>query len=64
MKPEKMTVICNIQAMQRHIKAVYPTYRIWDFTGLEKLTIDELRNIQYSEVIEYNSAVNKDKTLT
>ena len=54
--PYLMTVICNIQNMNRYIHGkVYDSTK--EFKKLEKLTEDQLYTMQENLIPEYNNAV-------
>ena len=55
--PDLMTVICNIQAMNEKIDPSYNGCN--DFKRLEKLTENELYNMQDELIPAYNNAVKK-----
>lgn len=50
MDTEKMTVICNIQAMQKKINSIIP----FTFKELEFKYLSELRHLQDELIILYN----------
>jgi hypothetical protein len=56
--PELMTVIINIQLMREKINANYDKHS--DFKHLEKLTDDELYELQNSLIPEYNKTFNSN----
>lgn len=53
--PELMTVVCNIQAIKSKINPNYDS--VSDFSKLDKLTGEELYEIQDSLIPEYNKAI-------
>lgn len=53
--PELMIVICNIQNLKSKIYSDYDPYS--DFKNLEKLTSDQLYNLQDQLIPEYNKAL-------
>ena len=56
MYTEKMTVICNIQAMQKKINSIIP----FTFEELEFKYLSELRHLQDEMIILYNETVNRE----
>ena len=54
MTPEKMTVICNIQAMATKIGNLN---LIGTFLQLENTPLDELREMQDNMITEYNNSL-------
>jgi len=55
MDTEKMTVICNIQAMQKKINSIIP----FTFKELEFKYLSELRHLQDEMIILYNETLKE-----
>lgn len=55
MTPEKMTLICNCQAMKARIDPDYSNTA--DFKNLESLSVEALRQLQDELIVTYNNVV-------
>jgi hypothetical protein len=58
MTPEKMTIICNIQMMREKITGIETNYNNAENSDLHHMSEDQLYNLQYSLISEYNNALN------